>query len=279
MRSFVSLAFLAFVAAPIALSAPARIISVGGANTELVCALGACEKLVAVDTSSVFPENLKPLQKIGYSRSLSTEGILAQKPDLIIIDEDAGPPNVIAKLESMKIPLVKVSTGSTVEDAKKRMKSIALALGEEKKGEKLIADFDASLARLAKFQKDVNKKRVMFIYARGGKHLMVAGENTATATLINLMGGTNAIQGMDGFKPLTAEAVAAAKPDIILMTQSGAESLGGVEGVFALPGLKITPAAAKKTLLLDDDLRLLTIGPRTAEIIESMHTRLEANKG
>ncbi|RYZ54570.1 MAG: hemin ABC transporter substrate-binding protein, partial [Proteobacteria bacterium] len=101
----------------------------------------------------------------------------------------------------------------------------------------------------------------------------------ATSTLIKLMGGINAIQGIEGFKPLTAEAVAAAKPDIILMTKSGAESLGGTDAIFNLPGMKITPAAAKKNILLDDDLRLLTIGPRTAEVIEAMHARLEANKG
>jgi iron complex transport system substrate-binding protein len=279
MRFYLCFTLFLLSAAPVAISAPSRIVSVGGANTELVCALGACDKLVAVDTSSVYPETLKPLQTIRYSRSLSTEAILAQKPDMIIVDEDAGPPHVIEKLESMKIPMLKVTGGTTVDDAKKRMKDIAAALGEAKKGEKLLADFDASLERLTKFQKDANKKRVMFIYARGGKHLMVVGGNTATATLIKLMGGTNAIQGLEGFKPLTAEAVAAARPDIILMTKSGAESLGGTDAIFNLPGMKITPAAAKKNLLLDDDLRLLTIGPRTADVIESMHARLDANKG
>lgn len=282
MRSLIrtgSAAIFALALATQAFAAPSRIISIGGANSELVCALGACGALVAVDTSSEFPETLKPLQTIGYARSLSTEGILALKPDLVILDEDAGPPHVIAKLEAMKVPMAKVTSGSNVDDARLRMKQIATALGETKKGERLVADFDSSLARLAKFQKDPAKKRVMFIYARGGKHLMVAGEKTAIATLIGLMGGVNAIQGMEGFKPLTAEAVAAAKPDIILMTRSGAESLGGVDGVFSLPGLKLTPAAAKKNLLLDDDLRLLTIGPRTADVIEAMHARLEANKG
>jgi len=278
-------ALVIFLLSGIALAGPkpvdpvARIISIGGANTEIVCALGACDRLVAVDTTSDFPESVKKVTKIGYARSLSVEGILAQKPTLIILDDDAGPPHVIARLNDLKVPVTTVKAGYTIDDARLRMKQIAAVLGESKRGDDLVANFDSSLANLTVFQKDLNKKRVMFIYARGGKHLMVAGAKTPIATLIGLMGGVNATEGVEGFKPLTAEAVAAARPDVILMTKSGAESLGGVTGVFALPGLKITPAAAQNNLLLDTDLSLLTIGPRTAEVIKQMHMQLKANKG
>lgn len=251
-----------------------RIISLGGANTEIICALDACDKLVAVDTSSTFPESLAKLPKVGYARNLSAEGIVALKPTLIILDEEAGPPHVIQKLEALKIPMKKVNAGIKLDDAKTRMKEIAAALGVPEKGEKLAKDFDAKIASLAKYQNEKIKKRVLFIYARGGKHLMVAGDNTPVSVLLNLMGAENAIKGIEGFKPLTAEAVAAAKPDVILMTETGAESLGGREGVFALPGVKLTPAGQKKQLLLDNDLRLLTVGPRTGEVIEDIHVKL-----
>ncbi|MES2743877.1 MAG: ABC transporter substrate-binding protein [Bdellovibrionota bacterium] len=251
-----------------------RIISLGGGITELVCALDACDKIVAVDTSSTFPESLKALPKVGYARNLSVEGIVALKPTMLLLDADAGPPHVIQKLEALKIPITKVNSGSKLEDARVRIKEVAAALGTPDKGEKLLKEFDTKIAKLSSYQNEKVKKRVLFIYARGGKHLMVAGDNTAVSTLLTLMGAQNAIQGIDGFKPLTAEAVAAAKPDVILMTQSGAESIGGRDAVFALPGIKITPAGANKKLFLDSDLELLTIGPRTADVIEAMHTEL-----
>ena len=129
-----------------------------------------------------------------------------------------------------------------------------------------------------KRDKETNKKKALFIYARGGKHLMVAGDKTPVSTLLDLMGAENAVKGVEGFKPLTAEAVTAAKPDVIIMTESGAESLGGKEGIFALPGVKLTPAGKNKTVIVDNDLRLLTIGPRTGDVIEAIHAQL-GNKG
>lgn len=278
MRIFLSIFLMGASASAYSATKDQRIVSIGGANTEIACALDACDSIVAVDTSSTFPASLDKLPKVGYARNLSAEGIVALKPTLVLLDEDAGPPHVIKKLEALKIPMAKVNNGTKVEDTRTRIKEIALALGRAEQGEKLTKDFDAKLETLKKYQDDKNKKRVLFIYARGGKHLMVAGDNTPVSTLLTLMGAENAIKGVDGFKPLTAEAVAAAKPDVILMTESGAESLGGREGVFALPGVKITPAGEKKQLLLDNDLRLLTIGPRTAEVIEAMHAQL-GNKG
>lgn len=251
-----------------------RIVSLGGANTEIVCALGACDKIVAVDTSSTFPDSLSKLPKVGYARNLSAEGIVGLKPTLVILDDEAGPPHVIKQLEAMKIPMKKVKSGVKLDEAKARMKDIAAALGVPEKGEKLIKDFDSRIASLAKYQNEKVKKRVLFIYARGGKHLMVAGDNTPVSVLLNLMGAENAIKGIEGFKPLTAEAVAAAKPDLILMTESGAESLGGRDGVFALPGVKLTPAGEKKQLFLDNDLRLLSIGPRTADVVDEIYLKI-----
>ncbi len=251
-----------------------RIVGIGGANSEIICSLGYCEQLVAVDTSSTFPKSLDNVKKIGYARSLSLEGILAQKPELIILDEEAGPPHVLSQLEKTKVRLVKVKAKDGVDGAKTRIRMIAEGLGAVEKGELLIKDLEANLAKLTKFPPDHLKKRVLFVYARGGKHLMVAGNKTPVSTLLELSRAQNAIDGFEGFKPLTAEAVTLAKPDLILMTKTGAESLGGKSGVFELPGMKLTPAAKNQKLYLDDDLSLLTIGPRTHEVAEKIHAML-----
>ncbi len=280
MRKSLSLVFLGLLIAPSAFSdsktksSEERIITIGGSISEIACALDACDKIIAVDTSSTFPTSLEKLPKIGYARNLSAEGLVSFKPTLVILDQDAGPPHVIQKLEAMKIPMAKVNNGTTVADTKLRIQEIAAALKAKDKGDKLVADFEAKIAGLEKFKAEKVKKKVLFVYARGGKHIMVAGDKTPVSTLFELMGVENAMKGMEGFKPLTAEAVAAAKPDVILMTESGAESLGGKEGVLSLPGVKLTPAGEKKAVLLDNDLRILTIGPRTGEVVEALHAQL-----
>ncbi|MBP0575837.1 hypothetical protein J8J27_34470, partial [Mycobacterium tuberculosis] len=67
---------LAILAAVLAGTTPAeagrRIVSVGGAVTEIVVALGLGGELAAVDTTSQFPAAVvDPLPKVGYMRQLS----------------------------------------------------------------------------------------------------------------------------------------------------------------------------------------------------------------
>jgi len=61
-----------------------RIISIGGAVTETIFALGQETKIVGTDTSSVFPEAATRLPQVGYQRTLSAEGVLSLKPNLVL---------------------------------------------------------------------------------------------------------------------------------------------------------------------------------------------------
>ena len=74
---------------------------------------------------------------------------------------------------------------------------------------------------------------------------MVAGQDTGADTMIGLAGGTNAVRGYSGYKPLTSEAAVAAAPDLILLMDSGLESIGGAQGLWQLPGT--CPDASGKT--------------------------------
>ncbi len=68
----------------IAADLPQRWVSAGGALSEWVSALGGESKLVGVDTTSQHPQSLRKLPSIGYQRSLSAEGILSLRPDILI---------------------------------------------------------------------------------------------------------------------------------------------------------------------------------------------------
>ncbi|WAP70407.1 ABC transporter substrate-binding protein [Jiella pelagia] len=78
-----------------------RIVAVGGAITETLYALGAQDRIVAIDTTSVFPPQVTEKPNVGYMRALSAEGVLAQSPDLILMEAGAGPPQAIELLKSL----------------------------------------------------------------------------------------------------------------------------------------------------------------------------------
>lgn len=243
-----------------------RILSVGGTVSEIICALGACDSIVATDSSSVFPAQLKQRPQVGYSRSLSAEGLLAQRAELHLLSEEAGPPTTIDRLKSFQGQTRTIQNRPTLEGARARIEELGLLLGKQREAQSLITGIDAAIARLkAEKSRPVVPLRVLFVYARGQKLLMVAGRDTAADTMIALAGGLRVGGDFEGFKPLSPEGVAAARPDLILMGESGVASLGGEAAVWKLPGIMFTPAFQGRRLFVMDDLLLLGMGPRLGQ--------------
>ena len=100
----------------IKLSDTSRILSIGGDITEILYALKADGKIIAVDLTSLFPaEALQQKPDVGYLRALSAEGVLSTNPTLIIAAKDAGPPPVVAVLKASAIPYLEVPDDQTPE--------------------------------------------------------------------------------------------------------------------------------------------------------------------
>ena len=254
-----------------AVPADARIVSVGGTVTEIVFALGLGPRVVAVDTSSVFPANATALPQVGYQRTLAAEGVASQRPTLLLLTHEAGPPPAVEQLRGLGIPLHVIPADASIEGAKEKIRLVAAALGEKARGEELTRTLTAELAAAeALTQGAKSKPRVLFIYARGGGTLMVGGTGTPAAAMIRLAAGENAVSAFDGFKPLTAEAVTTAAPDVILVPSRGLASLGGVDGLVAQPGIALTPAGKARRIVAMDDLLLLGFGPRLGSAVREL---------
>ena len=68
-----------------------RIVALNGDVNEIIYALGLGDNIVANDITGYYPAEADKKPKIGYQRTLSAETIFAQKPTLIIGNQDAGP--------------------------------------------------------------------------------------------------------------------------------------------------------------------------------------------
>ncbi|GAB4531305.1 MAG: hypothetical protein OHK0046_52050 [Anaerolineae bacterium] len=246
-----------------------RIVTIGGAVTEVVFALGAGDRVIAVDDSSLYPAAALERESIGYLRFLTAEPILALEPTLIITTEDVGPAEVVQQLEDSGIAFLRVPAEDTVEGAAEKIRTIAAALDEADQGEALVetmlADIETAAALVAEAE---SAPRVMFLFLRGAAVLTVSGTGTGADEMIRLAGAENAVTDYEGYQPLTAEAVAAAAPDVILTTTNGLESVGGLEGLLELPGIALTPAAENGRIYATmDDLELLGFTPRLGRAV------------
>lgn len=242
-----------------------RIVSIGGAITEILYALGLQDRIVGVDTTSLYPSKaLSEKSNVGYMRQLSAEGVLGLNPQLILAIEGAGPKETLEVLESAKIPYVSFPETFTEQGLIDKIKLVAHAMNVDARGACLTAAVNKDLADLNKLRRNIRQPaRVMFVMSFLNGRAMVAGQKTAANEIIKMAGGVNAVDRFDGYKPVNDEAIVAAKPDVILTMQRGREQLEA-ETVFANPSFALTPAAAKKSFVAMDGLYLLGFGPRTA---------------
>lgn len=249
----------------------ARVVSLGGPVTELVYALGRGEALVGRDTSSLFPEEALRLPDVGYHRQLSAEGVLSLAPTLVLATAHAGPPEAVDQLRTAGVTVLLLPEEATVAGARARTLAAGEALGEQQAAEALARRLDAGLQALTPL---TSAPKVMFVYARGGAGMEVAGQETAADEMIRLVGAANAVTGYTGYKPLTPEAAIAAAPDVVLMTTRGVASAGGETALWENPALAATPAGQARRLIVMDDLLLLGFGPRLPEAAAELQDAL-----
>lgn len=258
------LAILLILLASSMAAAADRVISVGGTVTEIVYALGEEERLVADDASSLYPEAATRLPRVGYYRNLSLEGVLSTEPDLVIASENAGPPEVFARLHDMGVRTVRVSDHPGVESLMERVGQVSAALEVPAAGEALQARIRESLESVA--GTPALQRRAVVVLHRGGP-LMSAGADTSANALLELAGLENVAATYRGYRPLSPEAMVALAPELIITTTLSAESAGGLAAFAAQPGVAATPAARAGRVIAVDDLLLLGMGPRVAEAV------------
>ncbi|AKU90968.1 heme/hemin ABC transporter substrate-binding protein [Vulgatibacter incomptus] len=275
IAGFLLIALAASSPASAADPAQARIVTLGGPVTEAVFALAAGSRVVGVDDSSQAVEGAAALPKVGYYRTVGAEGILSLRPTLVIATEEAGPKAALDQLRSAGVPVLLLPAEATVEGAKRRIRAVAEALDLRAEGAALLARMDVDLAEAAsQIGSSSDHPKVLFLFAPGQNALSASGRGTAADEMIRLAGATNAIDGYQGYKPLSAEAAIAAQPMVILVTTSTLARLGGKPGVLALPGLSATPAGRAGRVVALEDLFLLGFGPRTGAAVKALAEQL-----
>lgn len=267
LRFFPVLVFLLLAAfrgeAQLRTTPSTRIVSGDGTLSEILWALGLGKNIVGVDVTSTFPESLEKLPKIGHNRTISAEGVIALKPDIVVLtDKSMIKPEVASQLRQTGIQVAIFKQEFSADGAKKLIREVADEFGIPTKATPILKRLESDLSLLPK--KSVSKK-VLFIYARGTGTLMVSGEGTAADRMIRLSGNVNAAQGFSEFKPLSPEALLAANPDVLLLFDSGLSSVGGIDGLLKVPGIAHTSAGKNRKIVTMDGLLLMGFGPRTGQ--------------
>lgn len=274
MKPFVFAAALVLLVAVPADGAE-RIVSVGAAATEILWRLGAADRVVGVDTTSVEPADaLASRPNVGYFRQLSAEGLLSLGPDLVIAVGAAGPRESLEAIGRAGVRIETLPDDWSEAGVVARIERIGAAIGRPERAAEEAARVRAGFARLDERRREIcGGPRAMFVLTFQNGRPLVAGRGTAADALLRLAGAKNVADGFDGYKPMTDEAVIAAAPEVVVTTPEGP---GGVtaERLFGAPSFSGTPAAKAKRLVALDARAALAFGPRTPAIAEELLERM-----
>lgn len=261
-----------------------RIVSVSKHLTEMIFALGEGKTLVGVDLSSTYPDSAKQIKTVGYHRALSPESIIAMNPDLVIHSNDIGPETVIPQITKVGLKIKTFGSANTIDSAKMTLKELANFYGVPEKADAIIKQMDASINTAADSLKAMHltkKPKVMIIHFGRASNIyfVMSGRNGVGDKMIELAGGETAIYDAKGAKQLSAEAIAAANPDVIIATDFGFDQMGNMDKFIAgVPGVALTNAGKNKNIIRFEEHDLVYFGPRSGANILSLMKQIHRFK-
>ncbi|MFI6577253.1 hemin ABC transporter substrate-binding protein [Nocardiopsis sp. NPDC050513] len=257
-----------------------RILPLSGSLAEIVFTLGLGDHVVGRDVSATF-EEAAGLPVVSEGHDISAESALALEPTVVLADTQSGPPETVEQLQNAGVPVVIVEEAWTVDEMYPRFSRVAEALGVPDSGARLTERTQGQMAQVrASSAEAVGDPSVAFLYLRGtaGVYLLGGPGSGADAMLAEVGARDAGVEmGLTApFTPITAEALIAAQPDVILVMTGGLESVGGVDGLVGIPGVAQTPAGADRAVIDVEDGVLLNFGPRTPQVIAALAEELAA---
>lgn len=254
---------------------PQRWVSAGGALSEWVSVLGGESKLVGVDTTSQHPQSLKKLPSIGYQRSLSAEGILSLRPDILIGSEEMGPPPVIAQVKSAKVRVELFPAQPDLPTLEKNVTHLGQLLGAQAQAAQLLESYQQQLtaqkARVAELQTKHKAPGVLVLIGHAGGKPLIAGKDTAADWLLQRAGGHN-LATHTGYKPFSVESLAGLDPEVLVFADRALSGEAAKAALFKENPILNSSRAAKAGRVLELDPTLLVggLGPRLPAALKNL---------
>lgn len=258
--------------------AESRWISTGGALSEWVVALGGEANLVAVDTTSRHPERLTKLPNVGYQRQLSAEGVLALRPDILLITDEAGPPPILRQLTQAGVRIERFDASPNLDQLEQTVVRLGQLMGRSQQANKQWQSYQAAMQaqqqRVTKLQSATESARVLLLLSHAGGNSMAAGKNTLAHWLIEQAGGVN-VAKHEGHKAISQELLTALDPDVIIVADRQLRDNNAITALIRQQPIMASLRAVKQRRVMPLDTSLLVggLGPRLPQTLAQLSSQ------
>jgi len=212
--------------AVVQLAAPARrIVSLLPSLTEMVCDLGACERVVATDRWSNWPARIQGLPKVGGLDDPQVEAMVAQRPDLVLVSPAS---RLAQRLRGLGLTVAELDA-QDLRQVRHAMGVVATLLGVPERAElrwrALMTEIDAAAAAVP------TASQGQTVYFEVSSTPYAAGEASFIGQLLSRLGARHVVSASLGpFPKLNPEFVVRADPALIMV------SAKEVDGLVRRPG-------------------------------------------
>lgn len=251
-----------------------QMLSIGSDTTEILYALGLGDRVIAVDSTSQFPPEAASKKNVGYMRALSTEGVLSTGATLILGSAQTGPPEVVHALKASSVPMLILPENEGPESLIEKVRLVGQAVGATQKAEELASQlterFRALEVAKAKIEKPV---RAILVLSVSSGRALVGGTGTTADVMIRLAGAENVATGINGYKPVSDEALIDLAPEAVIAVNTQAGRNIAAE-IVELPGFKALGAGSKVPIINMGASYLLGFGPRAPDAAGELMAQL-----
>lgn len=251
-------------------SEPRRIVSLAPSNTEIVCALGACDRLVGVTDFDDYPSHVADIPKVVIAAQVDLEKVVAAEPDLVLAaGNELTPSSVIDDLAELGLPVL-VLYPSTLEEVYQEIHLVGAAIDARAEAEAVVAGMLERVDAVARAVADAPRTRVFYEVGLFGGTIYTAGRESFLASLITVAGG-EPVTGDPLSTSISLEELIAADPELVLLGDAAYDPSITPASVAQRPGWHVMTAVIDGSIrVMVDDLVITRPGPRIVEGLEAL---------
>jgi iron complex transport system substrate-binding protein len=248
---------------------PTKIVSLAPSNTEIVCALNACDRLAGVTDFDDYPPQVRDVAKVVVQAVPDVEKIVDAEPSLVLAaGNQQTPQSVLDRLDALEIPYL-VLYPQTLDAVYADIELVGHAIGASERAATLTGEMRQRAEAVVQAVAGVTRPRVFYEVSVYQGVIYGAGKGSFLASMIELAGGEPVTGDATGVIQL--ENLVAADPQLILLGDAAYDPSITVESVAARPGwVGIAAVKAAAVKRMPDDLIITRPGPRIVDGLEAL---------
>jgi cobalamin transport system substrate-binding protein len=248
---------------------PERIVLRATSNTEIVCALDACDRLVGVTDFDDYPAEVAEVRDVVIGAQVDTEAVVAADPDLVLAaGNELTPSTVIAQLRDLGLTVMTIYP-ETLDDVYEDIGLVGAALGRDADAADLVGGMRERAATVEAAVAGHGRPRTFYEVGVFENTIFTAGDGSFIASLVDLAGGEPIVG--DPFGTISLEALVVADPELIVLGDASYDGTITADSVALRPGwAELTAVREGNVIEFVDDLVVTRPGPRVVAGLEAL---------